>query len=529
MRLKDRRSKVNKRILALCLLLVVAITAIFASAAFAAATKMPSGFYYPTDRIWGSGNSSSSWTYSASDPKQPYNDGSSGGRIYGFMETDYIKNVGSQHCGMDIRQSYNSNVYAISAGTIERYITSSDTRYNAIVVKHRMASGSYFWVVYGHCRTKSGYSTGRNVAAGEVIGYINESGNQHIHFGVKMNNNLSTGWGRLATGRDPLSIGWRPPRTWMMANSPYGSSGGSGGGDSGGGTTPTTPSDTTPPAISITGPASGSSVPSVSWNVTDSGSGVATVTMQWNSGPATTVAANGSVQIPSGEQRLTIRATDKAGNSASKSAGPFNAQGMVVTVPSGLFRDGFYVQTMDKSEGIRIQYGTGGGPSVSEGDVIVINSSRQITANGEQYRSNAAISVVGSTSSADPISVTVPNLKTEAVDVGLLVTVKGKVSYLKSDGTAFYVDDGSGVYDGYHTGIRVLCNGFANGSKIPMPKLGSTVTVVGIYSRATVLGKIVPAIRLRYKEDITLWQQTTERTSERDNNSSWDRYRRFRS
>jgi len=520
---------VNKRIFALCLLLVVATTTIFASAVFAGPTKMSSGFYYPTDRVWGSGTAKSNWTYAASDPKQPYNDGSSGGRIYGFMEPDYIKNVGSQHCGMDIRQSYNSNVYAISAGTIERYITSSDTRYNAIIVKHRMANGSYFWAVYGHCRLKSGLSTGRSVAAGEVIGYINESGNQHIHFGIKLNNNFSTGWGRLATGKDPLSIGWRPPRTWMMQNSPYGSSGGSSGGNSGGsnsgntgGSSTPSPSDTTPPAITITGPTVGSAVPTVSWKVTDSGSGVATVTMQWNSGTAKTVAATGIAQIPSGEQKLTIRATDKAGNSASKTAGPFNVQGMVVTVPSSLFKDGFYVQTMDKSEGIRIQYGSGGGPSVSEGDVITINSSKLVTANGEQYRSNASISVVGSTSIPDPISVTVPELKKEAVDVGLLVTIKGNVSYVKSDGTAFYVDDGTGVYDGFHTGIRVLCDGFANGSKIPMPKLGSNVTVVGIYSRATVQGKIVPAIRLRYKDDITLWQQTSERI----NNSRWDRYRR---
>lgn len=488
----------NNRIFVLCLVLAVATT-IFATAAYGAAIKMSSGFYYPTERTW-TGTSGGS----SGDPKQPWNDGSPGGRIYGYLDSAAPSALGKNHVGMDIRAAYSSPVYAIAAGTIERYINSGDSRYWCLIVKHRMANGSYFYAVYGHCRIKSGYSTGKAVAAGENFAYINESGNQHIHFGIKMNNSFSTGWGHLALGTDANSIGWRPPKTWMFSNSPYGSGGNTGGG---GTTDPITPADTTAPSISITASAASAAAvsQSISWNVTDSGSGVATVTTQWDAGSVTTVTASGSAQIPTSAQKLTIRATDKAGNSATKTAGPFNVQGMVVTVASGIFKDGFYAQQLDGLEGVRIQYGSAGGPDVSEGNLVFINSSNLVTVNGEQYHSNASVALTGSSSPPEPIKVTVPDLKVEAVDVGLLVTVTGKVTYLKSDGTAFYVDDGTGVNDGYHTGIRVICNGFADGSMIPMPKLGNSVTVVGIYSRANVLSKIVPSIRLRYKEDITRW------------------------
>ncbi|MEN6521249.1 MAG: peptidoglycan DD-metalloendopeptidase family protein [Armatimonadota bacterium] len=485
----------NNRIFALFLVLAIATT-IIASAAFGAAIKMSSGFYYPTERTWTGTNGGS-----AGDPRQPWNDGSPGGRIYGYLDSAAPSALGKNHVGMDIRTPYSNPVYAISAGTIQSYYNSGDSRYWCIIVKHRMANGSYFYAVYGHCRMKSGYSTGKSIAAGENFAYINESVNQHIHFGIKMNNNFSTGWGHLALGKDANSIGWRPPRTWLLANAPYGSSGGGTGGDT---DDPTSPADTTAPAISIAGPNSNNTI---SWTITDSGSGVATVTTQWDSGSTTTVAASGSVQVPSTAQKFTIRATDKAGNTATKTVGPFNVQGMIVTVASNLFKDGFYAQQLDGSEGVRIQYGSGGGPDVAEGNLIVINSSGTATANGERYLTNANISVTGSASLHEPIKVSVPDLKVsvEAVDVGLLVTVTGKVTYLKSDGTAFYVDDDTGVNDGFHTGIRVVCDGFTDGSLIAMPKLGSSVTVVGIYSRATVQTKIVPTIRLRYKEDITVW------------------------
>ncbi|MEN6372666.1 MAG: M23 family metallopeptidase [Armatimonadota bacterium] len=487
----------NNRIFVLFLVLATAITVI-ASAAFSAPIKMSSGFYYPTERTWTGSNGGST-----GDPRQPWNDGSPGGRIYGYLDPAAPSALGKNHVGMDIRTPYSSPVYAICAGTIQSYYNTGDSRYYCIIVKHRMANGSYFYAVYGHCRIKSGYSVGRNIAAGENFAYINESVNQHIHFGIKMNNNFSTGWGHLALGVDANSIGWRPPRTWLLSNAPYGSSGG----DTGGGTVnPTPPADTTAPTITTTGPDSNSII---TWTVTDSGTGVATVTTQWDSGTITTVAASGSVQVPSAAQKLTIRATDKAGNTATKTIGPFNtnAQGMVVTVASGVFKDGFYAQKLDGSEGIRVRYGSNGGPDVTEGNLIVVNSSSTVTANGEQYLSNANVSITGSTSIPQPIKVTVPDLRVsvEAVDVGLLVTVTGKVTYLKSDGTAFYVDDGTAINDGFHTGIRVVCDGFADGSMIPMPKLGSSVTVTGIYSRATVQTKIVPTIRLRYKEDITVW------------------------
>lgn len=199
----------------LLLSMMVAVTA--------APTRMQSGWYYPTDRVWVDGKAEAGWLYSVTDPKQPYTDGSSGGRIYGYLEPDYVPIVGTQHVGMDIRQSFNSPVYAVAAGTIHRYYNTGDSRYYAVVVRHVTVTGKVFYAVYGHCRLKAGYAVGRNVSAGEVFAYVNESINQHLHFGIKLNDDFSTGWGRLATDKNAEHAGWRPPRTWLSENAAPGS------------------------------------------------------------------------------------------------------------------------------------------------------------------------------------------------------------------------------------------------------------------------------------------------------------------
>ena len=264
------------------------ILIIVATAASAAPIKMSSGFYYPTERTWTGDDGSSK-----GDPKQPWNDGSPGGRIYGFLDPDGPKYLGKDHVGMDIRTNYNSPVYAITSGTIHRYYNSGDSRYWCIIVKHKLANGSTFYGVYGHCRMKSGYSVGTTLDAGEVIGYI-ESVNQHIHFGIKLNDD-STGWGHLDTSIDAYSIGWRsqergcfltlrPAATKMMM-------------------THRQHLNLRPGSID-----SHNSPQYINWNVTDTGSGTSTITMQWDGYGKTDISASGTTQIPMGKRYVTIRA-----------------------------------------------------------------------------------------------------------------------------------------------------------------------------------------------------------------------------
>lgn len=174
----------------------------------------------------------------------------------------------------------------------------------------------------------------------------------------------------------------------------------------------------------------------------------------------------------------------------------------VVTSDSGLFTDGFYAEKPDGSEGVHLQYGASGGLKVVLGDLVDVSSSQLTSLNGEQIMGNAILQIVGMMDVPDPVTVTVAQLRDAQVDPGLLVTITGKVGYRKTDGTAFYLEDGSGVADAYHPGIRVLCKGFVDGHAIAMPATGTTVTVVGPYAHVSVEGKIVPCIRLRDPGDI---------------------------
>lgn len=410
----------NRRVFVLCLMVIACAAILCASTSWAAPIKMSSGFYYPTERTW-TGSSGGS----TGDPRQPWNDGSPGGRIYGYLDSAAPSALGKQHVGMDIRTPYSGPVYAICAGTIYRYINTGDSRYWCIIVKHTLADGSTFYAVYGHCRLKSGYSSGKALAAGENFAQINESVNQHIHFGIKMNSDFGTGWGHLTIGVDANSIGWRPPKTWLYSHTPAGGS-------------------TTPPP-------------------TDGGGGT------------TPPPTNGG-----------------------------NLGTLIVTSGSKVFSDGFYAQKQDGTAGMHLKYGTSSGPTLVVGDTITVTSYSATTVNGEQVLGSAVVVDTGSTFEPDPLDVTVADMRDKASLDGLLVTITGKVGYRKSDASAFYLEDGSGIADAYHPGIRILCKGFANGSTISMPATGKTVTVVGICSRANVESKIVPCIRPRETADVTV-------------------------
>jgi len=466
------------------------ILIIVATAASAAPIKMSSGFYYPTERTWTGDDGSSK-----GDPKQPWNDGSPGGRIYGFLDPDGPKYLGKDHVGMDIRTNYNSPVYAITSGTIHRYYNSGDSRYWCIIVKHKLANGSTFYGVYGHCRMKSGYSVGTTLDAGEVIGYINESVNQHIHFGIKLNDDFSTGWGHLDTSIDAYSIGWRPPRTWMLSNTPPGSN--------------EEDDDDTPPTISISGPAVSTLYNSpqyINWNVTDTGSGTSTITMQWDGYGKTDISASGTTQIPMGKRYVTIRASDAAGNTSEKKAGPYWVHTVVLTVAPGVFEEGFYVQQHDRAHGMAILSGYSSDTTLTEGDKVYITSGEMTTASGERAVESAVLERMGTANPLpEPLYVTCRSIAGAGLsNFGLLIKTSGKVTYVDPSGKFFYIDDGSCTFDGIMNGVRVRCDGFADDSTLSVPGLGRFVAVTGICAAVIDQNKHIRVVRPRQQSDIVV-------------------------
>lgn len=453
--------------------------------AMAAPTQMPTGFYFPSDRTTWTGTNGGQ----TGDPKQPWNDSSTGGRIFGFLEPAAPGPwYGKNHVGMDVRQAYNSPIYAVADGTIYDYFTDDNPRYYAIIVRHREASGEYFYAVYGHCRLKNGLSIGSNVTAGEIFAYVNENVNQHMHFAIKTNPDFSTGWGYLDAALDYYTIGWRPPRTWLLSHAPY-------------------VTDVIPPSITLTGPSVNvlyTSLQQISWNVTDNISGVDTVNLQWDSETPVTVAATGSLYIPNGSHTVTIRTLDKRGNSSQITRGPYlvDVPSFVVSSPSRLLTRGYFVQKADRAYGMWIDLGAVSPPDFIIGDEVAIANGTVSTANGGKTLENGSMVKVGVDAAPRPLGINTRDLTESPLATGLLVTVTGKVGYRETDGSAFYVDDDSGVTDGFHNGIRVLCTGFTDGSRLSMPDLDQFVSVTGVKWTGTVSGSVVPAVKPRWQSDI---------------------------
>jgi murein DD-endopeptidase MepM/ murein hydrolase activator NlpD len=471
-------------------LIILTMTLWAVSIALAVPTKMPSGFYYPTDRIDWTGNNGSD----AGDPKQPWNDAGRGGRIYGYLDPNGPRILGKNHVGMDIRQSYNSPVYAITDGIIHEYMNTDPSRYWCIVVKHREARGSYFYTVYGHCRLKAGLSVGSAVAAGEAFAYVNENNNQHLHFGIKVDPDFSTGWGSLELGLDANSAGWRPPRTWLFSHSPYGS-------------LPET--DDSAPSITLTGPAAytrSTTVQQITWSVADDESGVDTVTLRWDSGALIAIDDSGSMFIPNGNHTVTIRATDMDRNTVTVTGGPYvlDVPSFVVSIPPGLLTGGYFVQKPDRSYGMYVELNSSFLPDIAIGDEVAIYTGVLVTTNGGKVLRNGSMAKVGLSTGSPPlpIATNIKKLASGSTYSGLLVTITGRVSYRDPKGSFFYVDDGSGARDAYYSGIRALCKGFAVGYSVRMPQLGQLVSVTGVRWTQNVLGAIVPSVQPRFQEDI---------------------------
>jgi len=91
-------------------------------------------------------------------------------------------------------------------------------------------------------------------------------------------------------------------------------------------------------------------------------------------------------------------------------------------------------------------------------------------------------------------------------NIGLLVRTWGRVTFVDTTNQFFYIDDGSGLLDGYSAeciGVRVSYANLAPGNTITPPAQGQFVVVTGISSTVVINSLIRPMLRPRRQADIT--------------------------
>jgi hypothetical protein len=138
-------------------------------------------------------------------------------------------------------------------------------------------------------------------------------------------------------------------------------------------------------------------------------------------------------------------------------------------------------------------------------------SGKMNTLNGERQINATAVTTDGSLAVPDPVGLTNRALGGEGVgyigakkgvglsNVGLLVTCWGRVTTIVGS-FYLYIDDGSGIVDGYgYTGLRVDIYGLTGYTP---PEVGSYVRVTGISCTSTISGKIQRRLKARCATDI---------------------------
>ena len=186
-------------------------------------------------------------------------------------------------------------------------------------------------------------------------------------------------------------------------------------------------------------------------------------------------------------------------------------------VVTAVFPDCFYVESIDRTVGMRVQ--SRSSASVKIGDRVAIEGVMSTTTLSERYIEAIRVSVVGSglimplgmvgkSVGGSDANIATFGLGQRGVqsgigpnNVGLLVKCWGKV--LASGQGFFYIDDGSNVSSGsIYRGLRVDC-----GSLIP-PKLGSFVAVTGISTLRKSRGNLYPVIRMRSLSDLSIFSDS---------------------
>lgn len=172
--------------------------------------------------------------------------------------------------------------------------------------------------------------------------------------------------------------------------------------------------------------------------------------------------------------------------------------------------DEFYVGEYDRSAGIKVV-----APMVvQEGDVVTLTGSLS-TWEGERAIIADDVQVLKTRGTA-PRPLGIPNVfvgggnicpETRGVtggigprNIGLLIQVWGKTTYIGGDGEDFfYIDDGSRLRQiAGRAGIKARCNGLAK------PPLGVNVVVTGISSCEELGSKTIPLVKIRRQSDIRL-------------------------
>ena len=107
--------------------------------------------------------------------------------------------VCSQHDGIDISNSANTELYSIADGTVARKGFGDIFGYgNYVIIRHNLPSGQRIYSLYAHMNSGSPKAVGQNVSRGEVIGYMGCTGlcfGTHLHFMIYSDTYETTGPG----------------------------------------------------------------------------------------------------------------------------------------------------------------------------------------------------------------------------------------------------------------------------------------------------------------------------------------------
>ncbi len=177
----------------------------------------------------------------------------------------------------------------------------------------------------------------------------------------------------------------------------------------------------------------------------------------------------------------------------------------------------FYIEDQDRSSGIKA---SGSGVSVIAGDGVTV-SGELATVQGERVITNTSATVIAPTY---PVPKAISMLTQEVGggslneytpgipggisthNIGLLVQICGRVSYVNTLGKYFYVDDGCGLQDGSgQTGLLVHCGGRPIGNTINLPPQDAYVKVTAVSSCRPSATGIIPTVRPREQADIVVY------------------------
>lgn len=188
-----------------------------------------------------------------------------------------------------------------------------------------------------------------------------------------------------------------------------------------------------------------------------------------------------------------------------------------VTVGTNDLVNTLYIEDEDRSSGIKVY---ASGATVVAGDGVTVAGVLG-TVQGERAITNASATVITPTYPVPkPISMLTRDVGGGSLNeytpgipggvsthnMGLLVQICGRVSYVNTLGKYFYVDDGCGLQDGSgQTGLLVHCGGRPIGNTINLPPQGAYVKITAVSScRPSVTG-IIPTVRPREQADIVVY------------------------